>query len=248
MKGALVKQHPGPSYSTAGSVHKHMPPTPMRGIILGPSGCGKTVAMVSMLLDQYRGCFERIYVFSPSIDIDSTWLPVKKYVHDTLRVDEDREKCFFQQWDPAALEGILRTQASMVELQKKRGLRTIYGICVVVDDFADDRAVLHAVGKNAINTLFVRGRHMMCSCILGSQKLRALSTMIRVNAQFYLCYRLRNNKELGQLLEEISAVYPIKQLRQMYELAMAEPYSFWYILLTAKKREDMFYLRFEQKV
>jgi hypothetical protein len=204
--------------------------------------------MVSLLLDQYRGAFSRIFVFSPSIDIDATWLPVKKYVHETLRVDPDKEKCFFSEWDPGALEGILQTQAKMVELQKKQGHKSIYGICVIVDDHADDPKVLHAQGRNAINTLFVRGRHMMVSCLLGSQKLRALSTMIRVNAQFFLCYRLRNNKELSQLLEEISAVYPVKVLRQMYEMATAEPYSFWYILLTAKRREDMFFLRFDKKM
>ena len=27
-----------------------------------------------------------------------------------------------------------------------------------------------------------------------------------------------------------------------------DPYSFWYILLTAKKREDMFYVRFDKKM
>jgi hypothetical protein len=48
-------------------------------------------------------------------------------------------------------------------------------------------------------------------------------------------------------LEEISAVYPVKTLEEMYQMATDEPYSFWYILFTAKKKEDMFYLRFEKK-
>ena len=34
----------------------------------------------------------------------------------------------------------------------------------------------------------------------------------------------------------------------MYEAATKEPYSFWYILLTAKLKEDMFFVRFDQKV
>ena len=34
----------------------------------------------------------------------------------------------------------------------------------------------------------------------------------------------------------------------MYEAATKEPYSFWYILLTAKLKDDMFFLRFEQKI
>ena len=35
---------------------------------------------------------------------------------------------------------------------------------------------------------------------------------------------------------------------EMYQLATAEPYSFWYINLAAKRREDMFWLRFEQRM
>jgi hypothetical protein len=37
-------------------------------------------------------------------------------------------------------------------------------------------------------------------------------------------------------------------LEQMYQLATEDPYSFWYILFTARKKEDMFFLRFEQKM
>ena len=51
---------------------------PIRSVILGPSGSGKTVLLQNMILDIYRDCFSRIYIFSPSIDVDQTWLPVKK--------------------------------------------------------------------------------------------------------------------------------------------------------------------------
>ena len=72
--------------------------------------------------------------------------------------------------------------------------------------------------------------------------------MIRTNAQFLICFRLRNSKELAALLEEISALYSPETLRRMYETATEEPFSFWYILMTAKKKEDMFLLRFEQRM
>ena len=63
-----------------------------------------------------------------------------------------------------------------------------------------------------------------------------------------LVWRLRNKMELSSLLEELSAVYPMKTLLEMYDLATSEPYSFWYVLLTAKRKEDMFFLRFESKM
>ena len=50
---------------------------PIRSVILGPSGSGKTVLLQNMILDIYRDCFSRIYIFSPSIEVDQTWRPVK---------------------------------------------------------------------------------------------------------------------------------------------------------------------------
>ena len=55
---------------------------PLRDIILGPSGAGKGVLLSSMILDIYRGCFDRIFIFSPSIDVDKTWQPVKEYIEN----------------------------------------------------------------------------------------------------------------------------------------------------------------------
>ena len=50
---------------------------PIRSVILGPSGSGKTVLLQSMILDIYKNCFSRIYIFSPSIEVDHTWVAVK---------------------------------------------------------------------------------------------------------------------------------------------------------------------------
>ena len=43
---------------------------PIRSVILGPSGSGKTVLLQNMILDIYRDCFSRIFIFSPSIEVD----------------------------------------------------------------------------------------------------------------------------------------------------------------------------------
>ena len=48
---------------------------PIRSIILSPSGSGKTVLLQNVLLELYKGCFERIYRFAPFIDVHSAWLP-----------------------------------------------------------------------------------------------------------------------------------------------------------------------------
>ena len=49
-----------------------------------------------------------------------------------------------------------------------------------------------------------------------------------------------NRLELDAIIKELNAVYDKHQLMEMYELATRDPYSFWYIHLAAKRREDMF--------
>ena len=57
---------------------------PIRSILLAPSGGGKTILLQNMILDIYRGCFERIYIFRPSFDVDKTLGPVKDYIKEIL--------------------------------------------------------------------------------------------------------------------------------------------------------------------
>ena len=162
----------------------------------------------------------------------------------------ETEKCFFDSWDEEALDEILKTQKAVVAHQKKeKAGKQIYGICVIVDDFADTPQVMASrQGGNALNQLLVRGRHMMISTFILTQKLRLAGSILRVNTQGIICFRLRNRLELDAIIEELSAVYDKKILMEMYQLATAEPYSFWYINLAASKVADMFWLRFEQRM
>ena len=126
---------------------------------------------VDMLTRLYAGSWERIYVFSPSVHLDSVWNVVKHHVQTVMGVPE-AEKCFFDTWGSEALDDILKTQKAVVEHQKKEETsKTLFGICVIVDDFADSPAVLASrQGGNALNTLLVRGRHMMISTFILTQK------------------------------------------------------------------------------
>ena len=60
------------------------PKLPCSRTIIGPSGSGKGILFQSMVLDIYRDVLERIYIWSPSISVDSNWLPVKRYIQDHL--------------------------------------------------------------------------------------------------------------------------------------------------------------------
>ena len=90
-------------YETKQSKYPVVPQIPFRSVILGPSGSGKTILLQNMILDIYRNCFSRIYICSPSIDVDATWNPVKLYIEKEMKVrDTKEEPIYFDHYDPEA--------------------------------------------------------------------------------------------------------------------------------------------------
>ena len=242
-----IKVFPTPDYKSKQPHDPAVPQLPSTGILLGPSKSGKTVvALISMILEQYRGCFERIYVFSPSINVDDGWKPVKQYIEETMKVNTDREQVYFENWDEAALRRIIDQQRKITQVSKQMKMKQLYQILILIDDFADSPNLHKRTGDSALDTLFVRGRHFQISTWVSTQKLRLISNAVRVNAQFFMVWRLRNQLEKDSLLEELTALVPKQQLHAMYEEAVREPYSFLYIYLL-KPRDEMFHIRFDKR-
>ena len=82
-----VKLFPNTDYTSKQSRDGVAPQVPCTGIFLGRSKSGKTVALISAILEQYRtadgsSVFERIFIFSPSIEIDDGWKPVKQFIEN----------------------------------------------------------------------------------------------------------------------------------------------------------------------
>ena len=220
---------------------------PIRSVILGPSGSGKTVLLQNMILDIYRDCFSRIFIFSPSIDVDMTWKPVKDYIEKHMKVQHtEEEPIYFDHYDPEALATILETQHKITTFLKQRGDTRLFQILIIVDDFADDPSFTRH--SKLLHALYTRGRHNMISSITATQKFNSIHPIIRVNATELYVYRLRNTKDLDTFIDEVSAVYDKKTLLAMYKTATEEPFSFLYVKLTAKKKEDMFFKRFTHKL
>ena len=79
-KTPIIKTYDETQYHFKQSKYKTVGKLPCRTILLAPSNSGKTVLLSNFILDIYRGCFEMIYIFSPSVDIDQAWTKVKEYV------------------------------------------------------------------------------------------------------------------------------------------------------------------------
>ena len=116
---------------------------------------------------------------------------------------------------------------------------------VVIDDFADDP---HFSRHSKIpHALYTRCRHNSISTITATQKFAAIAPIIRANATELYVYRLRKYKDLETFVE-VSAISDKATILQIYRMATAEPYSFPYVNLRAKKKNDVFHIRFDKRM
>ena len=237
MATPIIKPIQLKEYETKLSKYANCSKLPMRAMLCAPSGGGKTILLQNMVLDIYRGCFSRIYVFSPSINIDHTWEPVKDYIRDHIKPN-DREQIYFDSYDPSALEHIISTQHKVVNYQKSQGHKSIYQILIIIDDFADSPEFTRK--SQLLHQLYIRGRHQFISTITATQVFKAISPIVRKNITDLYVFRLRNYADLEGIIEEVSALYDKRTLMDMYKTATDEPYGFLYVKLTAKDKTEMF--------
>ena len=112
---AFVKPHKTDDHDFAQSKHEQLPAIPFRAIVAALGGAGKTVLLQSMVLDLYRtesgnSPFSRIYIWSPSVNVDPAWKPVQKNIREELGVDEGKEQFCYDAYVPEELADVINTQ------------------------------------------------------------------------------------------------------------------------------------------
>ena len=220
---------------------------PTRAVISAPSGSGKTVLLQNMILDIYKGCFERIYIISPSIHVDNSWIPVKKYIEKDLKLFEsDDEQFYFDEFDPIALQSIIDTQHKIIKYQKQNNYTNLYQILIILDDVTDNAKIVRY--SKLLNSLYCRGRHAGVSVITSTQKLNALNPIIRVNMTELYLFRQRNQKDIEVFLEELSAICSKQTLMKVYNLATKEDHSFLYCKLTEGDKNNTFMVNYDKYI
>ena len=170
------------------------PDLPSSWILSGPTCSGKSQAWLTLILKVYQGLWDRIFVFSPSILVDDSYVELRKYLD---KMGGGKEKLYFEDMDMTALGRILDEQRAICEMCKKQKIKCPE-ILVVVDDMADRADVLARrsgvknQGGSHIVSLAVRGRHIHCSWMVSTQCLNLVSLPIRKNVRNILVWRARS--------------------------------------------------------
>jgi hypothetical protein len=209
------------------------PKLPTRAILCGASGEGKTHLLSRLLTEDYAGCFQAIYLWSPSVDLDPAYDSIKKYVADKLQPDH---QWMFDSYEASELQGVIDEQACIVKLMKSEKRRRMYSIAIVIDDFSDSPEFTR--NSKQLWSLFARGRHMFISTFVLSQRWRSLAPICRLNASVVYLHRLRNTKDQEAVGEELGGDRGKDELVWAFKTAVADQaYSFLKIDLMVPPRE-----------
>ena len=162
-------------HSKQSDLGEHMMQVPFRAVLLGPGSSGKTLAMQAMILNHYRGVFQKIFLWSPTSRLDSGWEPVFRYMQRELGQDPEgsgEEQCVWDTFNGADLEAVVEKHTKIVkEFKSRKSDRSIAipFITLWCDDFADQVDVMKGLG---FVTAFLRLEHEYISCVVLSQRWR----------------------------------------------------------------------------
>ena len=243
-----IKLHPHPTFENRRARLGALPDLNLRWAFVGTSGSGKGVAMLDLLLRHYRGVFDRIYLFSKSSTIDKNWDPLRKYVEKELGVNQQEEQTFFDEFDAQALQEQMNLQMQVAEEAKKQGMKFIPQVLWIIDDLADDPSVMHS-NSNLIATLAIRSRHFGGNLWIGTQRFRAMATVLRINlTALFIWPALSNRMERKAIIEEISGHYSPDQIEELLQHVSKRPHGFLFVDLKASDPGEMFQDSLVQKL
>jgi hypothetical protein len=238
--------HDKTNYSFAQSQHEHLVRMPATVIACAPSNSGKSSWILSILLDpeKYGSVWSDLLICSPSLGLDKVWEPLKREVHKRGLAEED---VFHSSWDAEKIGARCAEHGRKVAaLKDKSPTAEIPLLILVVDDMADQPAVMKARGQNLLDSICIKGRHSGIGTILSVQTVTSLSTVARKNARAWLVGRFNSAKEEDVWSSEISAILPKKLLLEVLRAATSERYSFLYVNMTSHSLNETFWLRLER--
>ena len=206
------------------SSYTDVPQTPFRMVVWGNSGAGKGVVLSRMITDIFDQVFVSVHIWSSSIRVDHSWKPVRDWMEKN---DIPPEKHLHENFDESKVVEILNEQREVIEYVKRKGGK-LPQMLLIFDDLAESP---QAMKSQAIQMLFLRGRHMACSVAVSIQKFRAINNVVRMNATDLLVFTsIRNMKDLSAFLEESSALVDERRLMEIYTQAKRKsPYAFLWL-------------------
>lgn len=198
-------------------------------LIAGSSGSGKT-QLLKQILKQSQRHYDYFVVLCPSLEFSG----------DYTDFEENKKFTTFSEYDPAVINEVMETQADII---KRHGKIRCPKVVLILDDCLE-----FLKQHSLIEKVFFKGRHINISPIVLVQKLKGVSTILRVNTRYAIFFRAGNSNELEHFLE----AYTGKRERAKIENELIEwfkqLYSFLFCDFKTQNFQDRYTLGVDGKL
>jgi len=205
---------------TSRPISDNLPNPPFVMTLVAPVKSGKSTIVGNLLLRFYPSCFDTIWYFSPTAEMDKTTKSFLKAFED----DERQELTIFDKH-----EDLLNLDTYidiMCEEQKKTPQAERKRVLFVIDDCVGYK-------MKQLNFMVSRHRHFNISIIISSQMYRKLDPIMRVNSTAIIICKVSNGKEFMKLEEE--CLENIPNYLEHYNTATKKRYDFLFFNMTEQK-------------
>lgn len=146
------------------------------------------------------------------------------------------EENFYHTYTEGTLDTILARQKQIIDVLKKHGQPKYLAdrILLIFDDLVGS-ALFSAARDNLFKGFNTRHRHYSASVIMVSQGYKEIPKTVRSNWSALIIFEIANDKEVVAIYEENTMGYKMPVWLEMYNHAIAEPYSFLYLNATKPK-------------
>ena len=230
-----------------------LPRIPCRIQIVGRSASGKSTLISSIIQHQYKGVWEKIYVFSSTVFVDPMWVALTDHIQETLgQIREVKDinddiAIAHEKVDEAAIRKILAQSERSIKRQKQEGKKKCKSTLLIFDDLSHTKE-LQKHTSGLMGELFTTSRHFGCSIIASVHSISSLGSLPRRQLSCLILFPDSNRRSYESMAEQYSrlAGHDKKTFDDIYELAVgknAPPYSFLTINVNERPGR-IFMLRF----
>ncbi len=201
-------------------IHPNLPQMPCLGLIIGSVRSGKSNLLVNLFCNEmfYRDCFDTVKIISNTLHTDNKGQMLAKYF--------DCEDSY-EDW---MIEAVKQEQ-SMYPREERPSFALVMDD-ILTQDFSK---------SNAVSFFSTRFRHYIDAYFITTQSFRAVSGMIRNNANAVFILRQQNMMELEKIAEEYSGQVGGKEnFLKLYKTIHKEPYQIMYIDLASNPARVLF--------